>query len=519
MQIFHKTNFKFSLVGLLSAALVLGACAAPSPAARPAANAPAAPAAADVPTLNYHFVAMKSQDAALVEEAVNKILVPKIGAKLKFNMYGFSDASQKMMLMLQSGEGCDLIAVSGFVPYIPAVGTGGLMALDDLLPKNAPNLWARLKPEWWNAARVNGKIYNAINYTGWTGYAGFWARSDLIEKYKFDWQNTKTWQDWEPLFDNIVKNEKNVTPIISSDMWGQMWYSTYWGYDPVDDSIGSGRGGSLLGVKIGGKDRKVQLVLDTAEYKDALKLARSWYSKGYVSKDIVPDNDMIAKRGQLQYGVFMFPGVGDFSTKAMADTEWQGIPILSKPLQQKTLLTTGIGRTGTAVCSTSKHPDLAVKYIEEVNQNPELYNLLNFGLEGKHWVWKDKANKVVGLPDGVKMDSATWLPNTYWQFGDRRQLYLTDPTDIGVWERIDKGIANSDVLPIMGFTFDRKPVENEIAQVNTVAKEYSGLNRGMEENIDGKLTEYKAKLKEAGMDKIIAEAQKQIDAWAQTLPK
>jgi putative aldouronate transport system substrate-binding protein len=134
-------------------------------------------------------------------------------------------------------------------------------------------------------------------------------------------------------------------------------------------------------------------------------------------------------------------------------------------------------------------------------------------------VWKDKANKVVGLPDGVKMDSATWLPNTYWQFGDRRQLYLTDPTDIGVWERIDKGIASADISPIMGFTFDRKPVENEIAQVNTVAKEYGTLNRGMDENIDVKLAEYKAKLKEAGIDKILAEAQKQIDAWAQTLPK
>lgn len=542
----HKLNAT-AMTSLIAAALLAACAGAPAPAPTTAPAPPAAPTTAPapakptdvpaptkptdapkpteapkpaaVPELTYHFVTFKGTDAQAIEDEVNKILIPKIGAKLKFKTYGFSDAGQKINLMLQAGEPCDLVAVSSFVPYLPAVATGGLRALDDLLPKNAPNLWARYKPEWWNAARVNGKIYNAFNYTGWTSYAGFWMRSDLIDKYKFDWKNTKKWEDWEPLFDNIVKNEKGVTPLLSSDVWGQVWFGTYWGYDPIDDAIGSGRGGTLLGAKVGDKARKVQLVLDLPEYKDALALARRWYTKGYFDKDVVPDNDMIAKRGQLQYGGFMFPGTGDFSTKSMSDAEWKAIPIYTQHLQPKTLLTTGIGRTGTGVCATSKNPELAVKYIEEVNQNEQLFNLLNFGIEGKHWEFKDKANKIIGLPAGVTNDNITWLPNTYWQFGDRRQLYLTDPTDIGVWGRVDKGIAESDVSPVMGFTFNRKPVEKEIAQVNTVAKEYEGLNRGRFDNVDAKLAEYKAKLKEAGIDKIIAEMQKQIDEWAATLPK
>jgi putative aldouronate transport system substrate-binding protein len=195
------------------------------------------------------------------------------------------------------------------------------------------------------------------------------------------------------------------------------------------------------------------------------------------------------------------------------------VPIYTQHLQQKTLLTTAIGRTGYAVCGTSKHPDLAVKYMEEVNQNADLLNLLNFGIEGKHWEWKDKANKVIGLPAGQTMETTTWLPNTYWQFGDRRNLYLNDPTDIGVWDRIDKGIAEADISPIMGFTFNPKPVENEIAQVNTVAEEYESLNRGMVEDIEAKLAEYKERLKAAGMDAILAEAQRQIDEWAKTNAK
>lgn len=527
-----KSRFFRSLLTMLSLLGLLVACGAP-PAAQPpaaseagAAQQPAASQAAqngEVPELQYHFAASSSanalKDQAQIEEAINAILVPKIGARLKLNPYGFTEAGQKITLLLQGGEPCDLVSVSGFVPYIPAVGTGGLQPLDDLLPQYAPNLWQRLKPEWWNAARVGGKIYNTPIYNGWTSYAGFWARSDLIEKYNFDWENTDTWEDWEPLFDQIVENEDDVTPLLSSDYWGKFWYPSYYGYDEIDGSIGSGPGGSLLGVKVDDTSRKVQLVLDTPEYRQAIELARKWYTKGYVSKDIVPDNEMIARRSQLKYGAFMFPGTGDFSTKAMADTEWAGVPILTKHLQDRTILTTGIGRTGYAVCATSEYPDLAVKYIEEVNQNPDLLNLLNYGIEGTHWEWKDEANKVIGLPEGQTLETATWVPNTYWQFGDRRNLYLTDPTDIGVWDRIDAGINRAIISPLMGFTFDPQPVANEIAQVNTVAKEYEGLNRGMVEDIDGTLAEFKSSLQQAGIDAIVAEVQRQIDEWAKTQPQ
>lgn len=529
------------LLGMMSFLGVLAGCGGPPTVQTPAASttgaaqasaaglATQASAAAstaqagNVPELNYYFAASSSanalKDQALIEDAINTILVPKIGARLKLRPYGFTEAGQKIALMLQGGEPCDLVSVSGFVPYIPAVSTGGLKALDDLLPQYAPNLWKRLKPEWWNAARVDGKIYNAPIYNGWTSYAGFWARSDLIDKYKFDWQKTQKWEDWEPLFDQIVKNEKDVTPLLSSDYWGKFWYPTYYGYDEIDGSIGSGPGGSLLGVKVTDTNRKVQLVLDTPEYRQAIDLARKWYTKGYVSKDIVPDNEMIARRSQLKYAAFMFPGTGDFSTKAMADTEWAGVPIYTQHLQQRTILTTSIGRTGYAVCATSQYPDLAVKYIEEVNQNPDLLNLLNYGIEGQHWVWKDKANKVIGLPEGQKLETTTWVPNVYWEFGDRRNLYLTDPTDAGVWDRIDKGINNAIISPLMGFTFNPKPVANEIAQVNTVAKEYERLNRGMADDVDGTLAALKSSLQQAGIDKIVAEAQRQIDEWAKAQQK
>ena len=83
-------------------------------------------------------------------------------------------------------------------------------------------------------------------------YAGMWARQDLLDKYGFDWQNTKTVEDWEPYFDQTVANEPDVVPLVSTDgYWGRTWFPNYYGYDPVDKGIGAPQAQGIIGVKAG----------------------------------------------------------------------------------------------------------------------------------------------------------------------------------------------------------------------------------------------------------------------------
>jgi putative aldouronate transport system substrate-binding protein len=514
----------FVLFSLLAVAAMLSGCVAAQPAGAPAASQPGdqsgAPAASqEVPVLDYYYVAMsaKPEDLQEVEDAANAILEPKIGAKLKLHPLTFADITTKAPLILQSGEACDLMAMSQFNPYNNGVATGGLLALDELLPQNAPKTWAAYPKEIWDAARVNGKIYGSINNTGgWVGYAGMWARQDLLDKYKFDWQNTKTVEEWEPYFDQIVANEEGVIPLVSTDgYWGRTWFPNYFGYDPVDKGIGAPQSQGIIGVKVDDATRKVVAVPFTAEYKQAAELARRWYDKGYYLKTPPTDSEMGAMRGALKFGVFHFPGTGDFSTKAMASNEWANVPIMTQHLQEKPIITTGsIQGSITAVCAVSKHPDLAVKYIEEVNNNPELYNLLNYGIEGKHWVWVDQAKNLISYPEGVDGQTVGYNPNTYWQFGDRHQLRLMDESDLGVFDRIDEGMQKALFSPVLGFTPNRDPIQNEIAQLSTVAKQYCDpLEKGLVDPVQG-LAECQSKLKEAGIDTVLTEIQSQIDAWA-----
>lgn len=395
-------------------------------------------AAQEMPTLNYYFVAFayKPEDLAEVENAANEILMKEIGAKVKFNTLTFTDAPTKGTLILNSGDPCDLMSFSQFIPFTTAVATGGLMDIGALLDEHAPTTLGNFPESALNAVMQGGKTYGAPVFVGGVARAAFWVRGDLTDKYNFDWKNATKLADWEPFFDAVLAGEGgNVIPLISSDpFWGRQWWPNYYGYDPISESIGAPGSRGLVGVKVDDPETKVVAVPFTPEYRQAVELARRWYQKGYFLKTPPIDTEMIALRAQLKFAAFEVPFGGNWSTKAMAANEWNNVTIHTGFFQDNMVLTTGrILSSVYGVCAVSKHPVEAVKFIEEMNTNVELINLFNFGIQGKHWVWKDEANKIVGYPEGVDGNSVGWNPNTYWQFGDKRNVYLTTPDDSACW--------------------------------------------------------------------------------------
>ncbi len=140
----RKSSRVFTTFGLLVIlSMLLTACVAPAaPSGSTAADhCSRAAATGELPVLDFYFVAFqyKDEDLAQVEAAANEILSKEISATVKFHPMTFTDAPTKGSLVLNSGEPCDLMVFSGFNPFAPAVTTGGLLPLDDLLPKYAPD--------------------------------------------------------------------------------------------------------------------------------------------------------------------------------------------------------------------------------------------------------------------------------------------------------------------------------------------------------------------------------------------
>ncbi|MEP6895288.1 MAG: ABC transporter substrate-binding protein, partial [Chloroflexota bacterium] len=505
----------FNVLALLViASMLLVACGAPAATeasvateAPAATEAPTVAVAQDAPTLDFYYILLSSkpEDLQAVEDAANAMLVDKIGAKVKLHPLSFTDAQTKVNLILSSGDACDVMSLGSFIPFPTAVATGGLMDIGDLLKQYAPVLMSQTPPENLNAVKKDRKIYAAPHFSGGSARAGFWVRGDLIDKYKFDWKNAKTWESWEPFFDAVQKGENGqVTPLISSDpYWGRQWWPNYYGYDSISDSIGATGGRGMVGVKLDDPNTKVVPVAFTPEYKQAAELARKWYQKGYFLKSVPIDSEMIALRSQLKFAAFEILFLGNWSTKNMAANEWNGVEIITAPIQEKTVVTTGsVLGSLQSVCSVSKHPVEAVKFIEEMNKNVDLLNLLEYGIEGKHWVWKDKANKVIGYPEGVDSNNVGYVVAGHGSFGDKRLVYLTTPDDIGVLDKDVADRAQAIVSPILGFVPDLSPIENELAQLATAAKQYCDpVDKGLVD-VETGLAECQNQIKAAGIDTI-----------------
>lgn len=147
--------------------------------------------------------------------------------------------------------------------------------------------------------------------------------------------------------------------------------------------------------------------------------------------------------------------------------------------------------------------------IELMNTDVELYNLMVFGIEGKHYK-KAGDNRVELIPD------AGYYPNKAWSFGNQFNAYLQPGQDDDVWEKTIELNNSAKPSRILGFIFDQEPVKAEIAQTMSVVDEFTPALWTGSVSPDKYLQEFLEKLKVAGADKIIEEKQRQLDAWLKT---
>ena len=450
------------------------------------------------------------EDLSMVQDAINEILNDKIGVNLTLEPIDFGAYNDKLQLRLAAGEECDIIFTAPWINnYANNVANGNLMALDGLLQENAPGLWASMPASTWDAARVKGTIYGVINQQIFPKPWGTHLRKDLAEKYDLDLDKVEKWEDLEPWL-AAVRDGEGITPVYKDDAAGSisgMWRAQYYGYDPLDDGIGA------IIMKADDPDRTVLSALEVPAFKESADLSKRWVDEGYLPLEPPARDEAVANFSAGLTAVDFHVEKPGNDVEAQSRYGWE---FLSKNLTDPLILdTAGVVATMNSICATSRHPAEAMKVLEELNTNPDIYNLLARGIEGVHWVWVDEAAKVMGFPEGVDGSSSTYNPNTDWEFGNQFNAYYRSAAQVGAWEKTLE--MNNSAIPstALGFTVDRKPIEAEIAQVNAIWSEYGIPIASGWTAYDELAPEGIEKLKAAGLDTIIAEVQRQIDEWAE----
>jgi putative aldouronate transport system substrate-binding protein len=463
--------------------------------------------------LTYYVIGWPVTELDAVEAKVNEIIQPKINAIINFNIIDWGSYTDRMRLIANSGEQCDLMVISpDWNPYGPLVASDALTALDELLPEYAPNLWASMPEEMWDAARVNGSIYAVINQGNQARAYGAWVRKDLMEQYGFDWTQADSYEDLEPFFEQVVTDNPDIHIMSAAGtIHGRLWFPEAWGFDPLGGPARS------IGIRYDDPNRQVLNVTETDEYRQVLDMTRRWYEKGFWAADPPPLGDIHALRTEGYVMSMLWnkiPGVDN----QVAVGEYGGREIVQLVLSQPVMTTQSVASSMTGVCATSQNPERAVMFLELLNTDAYLLSTFVRGVEGQHWVWDDEAQELVRYPDNRSAEeviAAYRAPD--WAFGNKFLLYYAHPSEIGAREEMQE-LNNSAVRSTaMGFAADYSPVRTEYAQVEAAHQQYCDpLERGLIAPDEG-LAECQTRLKEAGIDVLIAEVQRQMDEWAASL--
>ena len=192
-----------------------------------------------------------------------------------------------------------------------------------------------------------------------------------------------------------------------------------------------------------------------------------------------------------------------------------GFPITVIP-QNEEYYFDGGSATGTAISSKSEHPERAMQVLDLMNtqKGKDLYNELVFGIEGTHYN-KVSDTRAEMLSYQSEPDSNSPYGQYKWVIGNTFNAYEIQSDPVG-WNEYVKGINEAAIpSPLIGFMFDNTNVKIEQAQVDAIVQEFSrALNSGAIADYDSYYAEMMEKLNVAGIEKLRAEVQRQVDEFA-----
>ena len=173
-----------------------------------------------------------------------------------------------------------------------------------------------------------------------------------------------------------------------------------------------------------------------------------------------------------------------------------------------------------AVNADSKHPVEAIKFLNLLNTDPEVRNLFNFGIEGVHYTLDDNGQVVPipptdgsgnPIPDAQPGYVAVQYTQGNWFILKTMGGQFPDPLD--KWDQFRASNKEAVYSGTLGFTPDLTAMPLQLKNIQMVWEKYfSGLMTGSVD-VDSVLPKFISELRQAGIDEVRDEVQRQLDAW------
>jgi putative aldouronate transport system substrate-binding protein len=444
-----------------------------------------------------------------------KLAEAGLNVKLDVIFVPWSDLAQKTQVMLAGQDQIDLIFDAPWLHMNQMIAQGYYQELTDLLNQYGPNILRTRPQEMWDANKFNGKIMGIPLGLYFQQPHGWVVRKDL--RVKLGMQPLTTYDDIIKYAYAVKKAYPEMYPLAFDGNYSNIQYG-FVNWKMLDDSDTNIRFTQALPASLmlyyKNNDGVVHNIFDEIDPKiqTAVEQARQYYLDGLFNPDILSikyPNDDFYNTGKAAVGpIRLFSNTHDTSLlKNLAAIGGESEPVVLATKTKGKVVSNFVMDNFICLTTISKNKELAIKFLDWVNENSDNYNLVEHGIPGVDWkkVGTTQWENITGAEFGWQAYALSWNPMY-------NLLPAVDDANAIAMQKLiaDASYFVKDVTT--GFSFNAEPVKNEIAQYQGIeAKYYPALMNGVLDPAEA-LAKFKAEAAPT-LKKIQVELQRQVDEY------
>jgi len=443
------------------------------------------------PTLIWWQIGTRQINFAQDQKVISDYVYEKIGVRLEFRIAGWADASARFNTLINAGEYFDIIFTDA-TTYNRFASIGAFADITDLVPKVAPNLWNTIPDVLWDGVRINGRLFSVPTFKDSSITGFYYWDNTFVEKYGIDLTRTG-WPYLDEVFRRVKAGEgQRFYPLLlarSSNTWLFADYDCLLANFPP------------IGVRMDDAQRRVVLTLEQPDILEALGFFHSWFQDGIIN----PDANLVHEvpRGKMFMMAQAWPSVAPLFAAQEGVEHYEPVRFFGPAYS-----TASIQGSMNAINVNSRYKKDALRLLQLVNTDTKLRDMLAYGIEGKHFHYLDTEER----------GRIVWQVNPNWSLTNYQQgnYFIITPQDTvppNYWDEVrhQNEIAVPSVM--MGFMMDLEPVLTELTNARIIWERHSmDLTVGAS-NPDVVLPRIIGELRAVGLDRIITEAQRQVDEF------
>ncbi|MBB6672508.1 ABC transporter substrate-binding protein [Cohnella nanjingensis] len=445
--------------------------------------------------IKWYLPGHPQEDGRRVQNEMNKIIQADLNATVDIVWIDPDRYDQETRAILASGDKADLMFASYRTnDFLGHARDGAFRDLTDLLPAYGSDILKQVPSFAWEAAKVDGKAYGIVNTQAWAEAPAIRVTKEMADIYGLRSYAIRRLEDLAPFLEKAVARENGQKIGFRVDAAAD--YPPAYALALGIEALGEG---NPAVVATEGTRLKAINLFEQKAYADYLGLMHDWYRKGWIRPDAATVVDDTAEAKADKY----IAALDVLRPDTPSDSRYVYQPLGGTP----SIGNDAIGSSLTVIPRSSADPARAMMLYNLMYADKRLFNLMNFGIEDEHYHLTDSDYAEPIADSGYRVDAG-------WAFGNQFNALRSakrQPSWLPAGTSLNAGAPRSRLL---GFHFDPEKVKGELAQCASVIGSYrAGLVTGALDPA-ATLPRLNEALKRAGIDRLIAEAQRQIDAWA-----